>query len=168
VQQKRVGRELVFVEHWVAGSGARKPRQELKGSALQPLLSTFYGVLARCVFFYQHCFTKVIDTYCCDEKHGKQLNMNTIGKETHTFNLVKENTPHYNMSNKKGMRFPSKGHIVLSQTSRLLPHSCEKLRLMLPNTFKEPYGNHTCRIVPNYVKLCVLNYYKCILKGRCQ
>jgi hypothetical protein len=41
VQQKRVGRELIFVEHWVAGSGAHKPRWELEGSALKPLPSTF-------------------------------------------------------------------------------------------------------------------------------
>ena len=27
--------------------------------------------LARCVFFYQHCFTKIIDTKCCDEKYDK-------------------------------------------------------------------------------------------------
>jgi hypothetical protein len=44
-QQKRVGRELVFVEHWVAGSGARKPQQELEVGALEPLLPTFCGVL---------------------------------------------------------------------------------------------------------------------------
>jgi hypothetical protein len=41
VQQKRVGRELVFVEHWVAGSGVRKPRRELEGTALELLPSTF-------------------------------------------------------------------------------------------------------------------------------
>jgi hypothetical protein len=45
VQQKRVGRDLIFVEHWIAGSGARKPRRELEGSALKPLPSTFCGVL---------------------------------------------------------------------------------------------------------------------------
>jgi hypothetical protein len=58
--------------------------------------------LARCVFCYQHCFTKVIDTYCRDEKHGKQLSINTIGKKKHT--LVTENTPHcHKLINKKGM-----------------------------------------------------------------
>ena len=56
--------------------------------------------LARCVFFYQHCFTKVKDTYCCDEKHGKQLYINTIGKKKHT--LVTENTHHIAMKYKKG------------------------------------------------------------------
>ena len=33
-QQKQVGWEVIFSELGFAGSGARKPRQELKGSAL--------------------------------------------------------------------------------------------------------------------------------------
>ena len=35
-QQKQVGLEVIFSEHWFAGSGARKlkPRPELEGSAL--------------------------------------------------------------------------------------------------------------------------------------
>jgi hypothetical protein len=35
---------------------------------------------------------------------------------------------------------------------------------MLPHTYKEPYGNHTCHIVPKRVKMCV---YKIHIKGRC-
>jgi hypothetical protein len=27
--------------------------------------------LARCAFFYQHCFTKIIETQCCDESPDK-------------------------------------------------------------------------------------------------
>ena len=33
-QQKQVGWEVIFAEHGFAGSGARKPRWELEGSAL--------------------------------------------------------------------------------------------------------------------------------------
>ena len=42
VQQKKVGWEVIFSEVWFAGSGARKPRQEFKGSALEPY---FYVVI---------------------------------------------------------------------------------------------------------------------------
>ena len=34
-----------FLEHWLLGSGARKPRRKPEGSALKPLPSTFCGVL---------------------------------------------------------------------------------------------------------------------------
>ena len=89
-QQKQVGWEVIFSEHGFAGSGVHKPRQELVGSALHfflqldlrlqgasivgkvPLKSQCkkYGIwrgksnhtLARCVFFYQHCFPKIIET----------------------------------------------------------------------------------------------------------
>ena len=33
-QQKQVGWDVIFSEHGFAGSGARKPRRELEGSAL--------------------------------------------------------------------------------------------------------------------------------------
>ena len=109
LQQKRASREVVVLEHCFAGSGAHKPRRELEGSALYNFVFGFsrltsefvqyprpqlqkasvkiqhFGrensnhTLARC-FFYQHCFTKVIDTYCHDEKHRKQLSINAIGK----------------------------------------------------------------------------------------
>ena len=51
------------------------------------------------VFFYQHCFPKVIDTYCRHEKHGKQLSINTIGNKRHT--LVTENTPYCDIKFRK-------------------------------------------------------------------
>ena len=35
-QQKQVGWEVIFSELGFAGSGARKPRREFKGSALEP------------------------------------------------------------------------------------------------------------------------------------
>ena len=41
VQQKRAGREVVFLEHWFAGSGVRMPRREIKGSALDILFWRF-------------------------------------------------------------------------------------------------------------------------------
>ena len=88
-----------FSELGFAGFGARKPRREIEGSALEPffhvvlrlnelalIVSLKYHIkasvtlmafgrgksnhtLARCVFFYPHCFTKIIEAYCCDEKH---------------------------------------------------------------------------------------------------
>ena len=111
------------MEHWFAGSGARKSRQELEGSALDISLLAFqgsqvslcstikkarlsvkYSILEGKIqiipwqgvfFFNQHCFTKVIDTFCRDEKHGKQLSTNTIGqKKKNTFKLVTENKSH--------------------------------------------------------------------------
>ena len=42
-QQKQVGWEVIFSELGFAGSGARKPRQELKGSALDFFCSLFWG-----------------------------------------------------------------------------------------------------------------------------
>ena len=43
-QQKQVGWEVIFSELGFAGSGARKPRQEFEGSALEPF---FHVVLRR-------------------------------------------------------------------------------------------------------------------------
>ena len=40
-QQKQVGWEVMFSEHGLAGTGARKPRWELEGSALNFFLSLF-------------------------------------------------------------------------------------------------------------------------------
>ena len=84
-----------------AGSGARKPQWEFEGRSLEPFFHAFLRLngalincvvkllhksqcktyricqgksnhtLARCVFFYQHCFTKIIEAYCCDKKHDK-------------------------------------------------------------------------------------------------
>ena len=111
--KKKVGWEVIFSELGFAGSGARKPRWEFEGSALEPFFHVFLSLngvfycvvklphksqcktyricqgksnhtLARCVFFYQHCFTKIIEAYCCEEKHM----INTIGKKMHT--LVKK------------------------------------------------------------------------------
>ena len=122
VQQKRAGREVIFLEHWFAGSGVRKPRREIKGSALDILFwrfkahkgvcavpsksqwknivfwkGKFKSNLGKVCFFYQHCFTKVIDTYCCDEKHGKQLSIITP--------LVKNNT-HFGNRNHTTLPWP--------------------------------------------------------------
>ena len=41
VQQKKVGWEVIFSELGFAGSGARKPRREFKGSALEPFFHVF-------------------------------------------------------------------------------------------------------------------------------
>jgi hypothetical protein len=35
-------------------------------------------------YFTNTVLQKSIDTYCCDETHGKQLKINTIGKKKHT------------------------------------------------------------------------------------
>ena len=89
-QQKQVGWEVIFSELGFAGSGARKPKRELEGSALDffaacseasggfncaskvrlksQCKNIAFGrgksnhTLARCAFFYQHCFTNVIET----------------------------------------------------------------------------------------------------------
>ena len=100
MEQKKVGWEVIFSELGLAGSGARKPRREFEGSALEPFLHVvlrFNGVLNVLLnyhikasvklmtfdrknqfipwqgvyFFYQHCFTKIIEANCCDENHGK-------------------------------------------------------------------------------------------------
>ena len=41
VQQKKVGWEVIFSELGFAGSGARKPRREFEGSALEPFFHVF-------------------------------------------------------------------------------------------------------------------------------
>ena len=41
LQQKKVGWEVIFSELGFAGSGARKPRRELEGSALDFFCSLF-------------------------------------------------------------------------------------------------------------------------------
>ena len=41
MQQKKVGWEVIFSELGLAGSGARKPRQEFEGSALEPFFHVF-------------------------------------------------------------------------------------------------------------------------------
>ena len=89
-QQKQVGWKVIFSEHGFAGSGACKPWWELEGSTLDflQLVLRLQGAsivqvkyylkasvknmafgsgnsnhtLARCAFFYQHCFTKIIET----------------------------------------------------------------------------------------------------------
>ena len=43
MQQKKVGLEVIFSEHGFAGSGARKPQREFKGSAIEP----FFHVVLR-------------------------------------------------------------------------------------------------------------------------
>jgi hypothetical protein len=40
-QQKKVGWEVIFSELGFAGSGARKPRREFEGSALEPFFHVF-------------------------------------------------------------------------------------------------------------------------------
>ena len=41
MQQKKVGWEVIFSELGFAGSGARKPRREFEGSALEPFFHVF-------------------------------------------------------------------------------------------------------------------------------
>ena len=89
---------------WVC---AEPSKSQCKNTAFwKGKLKSYLG-LARCVFLYQHCFTKVIDTCCRDEIHGKQLSINIIGKEKHT--LVTENTPWKQI--KKEMKFHLTGNI---------------------------------------------------------
>ena len=45
MQQKKVGWEVIFSELGFAGSGARKPRREFEGSALEP--APFFHVVLR-------------------------------------------------------------------------------------------------------------------------
>ena len=95
MHQKKVAWEVIFSELGFAGSGARKPRREFKGSALEPFFHVFlslngvfivelnYHIKASVKliefvrknqiipWFYQHCFTKIIEAYCCDEKLHK-------------------------------------------------------------------------------------------------
>ena len=101
MQQKKVGWEVIFSELRFAGSGAHNPRWEFEGSTLEPFFHVVVRLniwgfncvvklphksqcktyricqgksnhtLARCVFFYQHSCTKIIEAYCCDEKHDK-------------------------------------------------------------------------------------------------
>ena len=44
MQQKKVGWEVIFSELGIAGSGARKPRREFEGSALEPFLYVFLSL----------------------------------------------------------------------------------------------------------------------------
>ena len=44
MQQKKVGWEVIFSELGFAGSGARKPRGEFKGSALEPFFHVFLSL----------------------------------------------------------------------------------------------------------------------------
>ena len=41
MQQKKIGWEVIFSELGFAGSGARKPRWEFQGSALEPFFHVF-------------------------------------------------------------------------------------------------------------------------------
>ena len=41
IQQKKVGWEVIFSELGLSGSGARKPRREFEGSALEPFFHVF-------------------------------------------------------------------------------------------------------------------------------
>ena len=43
-QQKKVGWEVIFSELGFAGSGARKPRREFEGSALEPFFHVFLSL----------------------------------------------------------------------------------------------------------------------------
>ena len=44
IQQKKVGWEVIFSELGFAGSGARKPRREFEGSALEPFFHVFLSL----------------------------------------------------------------------------------------------------------------------------
>ena len=44
MQQKKVGWEVIFSELGFAGSGARKPRREFEGSALEPFFHVFLSL----------------------------------------------------------------------------------------------------------------------------
>ena len=96
--------------------------------------------LARCAFFYQHCFTKIIETECCDESPDN----NTIGKKIDT--LGKENTPFCHKIREE-CGFTQKVS-VFSVLLCLLPHCLanigRQVRLIPPNTYKEIYDTHTC------------------------
>ena len=43
-QQKQVGWEAIFSELGFAGSGARKPRREFEGTALEPFFHVFLSL----------------------------------------------------------------------------------------------------------------------------
>ena len=100
-QQKQFDWEVLFSEVGFAGSRAHKPQRELEGSVHDILAACSeasggfncvskvllksqckkYGIWkgkikphlgkTLCAFFYQHCFTKIIETECCDESPDK-------------------------------------------------------------------------------------------------
>ena len=116
--------------------------------------------LARCAFFYQHCFTKIIETLCCDESPGKKI---------HT--LVKENTQCCHKIRQK-CGFTQKA-AFFSMSLCFLPH-CHanigrQVRLIPPGTYvyQEIYDTQSCL---NFWKVCqnVCSYKPWMLKSRCK
>ena len=111
--------------------------------------------LARCAFFYHHCFTKIIETECCDESPDN----NTIGKKIHT--LVKENTPCcHKIRQECGFTQKTSSSFVLCIIVFSSPWSCKQIvagRLdsyLLTHTKK--YMTHIHALIfEKHVKLCV-------------
>ena len=100
MQQKKVGWEVIFLELGLAGSGARKPRREFEGSALEPFFHVFLSLngvfIVQLIYYIKasvklrefvrenqiipwqgvYFFTNTVlqnhrNIYCCDEKHDK-------------------------------------------------------------------------------------------------
>ena len=98
-------------------------------------------LLPKSVFFYQHCFTIIIDTYCCDENM-----INTIGKIIHT--LVKENTPRRHKIRWE-CGFTQK-FTFFYRSLCFLPYcnSCvnigREVKLIIRNTYHKIFDTHTC------------------------
>ena len=115
MQQKKVGWEVIFSELGLAGSGARKPRWEFEGSALEPFFHVFlrlsrvlivqlnYHIKASVklmtfvrenqIIPWQGVYFFTNTVLQKSQKHTvvMQNMINTIGKKIHT--LGKENTP---------------------------------------------------------------------------
>ena len=104
--------------------------------------------LARCAFFYQHCFTR-------SYKHNvvMKVRINTIGKKVHT--LVKVNTPSCHEIRQECGFTEKVAFFYISLC--FLPRCCSNIgrevRLMLPDTYQEIliYDTHTCL---NFSKTC--------------
>ena len=116
MQQKKVGWEVIFSELGFAGSGARKPRREFEGSALEPFFHVFLRVNGALIVQLNYRIKASVKLVIFDrenqiipwqgvyfftntvlqksQKHTVVMKnmINTIGKIIHT--LVKENTPH--------------------------------------------------------------------------
>ena len=116
--------------------------------------------LARSVFFYQHCFTKIIEAYCCEEKHmiiieayccEEKHMINTMVKKMHT--LVKKNTPScHKIGQQCGFtQNASFFSVVLCFHPHCQANIGRQVRLIPPNTYQEIYDTHTCL---NFWKTC--------------
>ena len=173
--KKKVGWEVIFSELGFAGSGARKPRREFEGSALEPFFHVFLslnGVFIVQLNYHIKASVKLIEfvrenqiipwqgvyffTNTVLQKSQKHTvvmkNMiNTIGKKMHT--LVKKNTPRCHKIRQECGFTQKVAFYYISLC--FLPHCCvhigREVRLMLPNTYQEIYDTHTCL---NFSKTC--------------